>query len=111
VCRGEPAQAFLAVAGEADADHPAVAFVAPAPDEARGFGAVDELHGAVVAEQQIARQITDRRRLLAGMALDGEQQLMLRGRETCLASPLLAPVEEFPQAGAEGQQVLVVRGG
>jgi hypothetical protein len=106
---GEPGQAFLPAGGEADADYPGVALVGLAPDQARGLGAVGELDCAVVAQQEVVRYVADGRRLAARVALDRQQQLMLRRGEACLARPRFAPAEEFPQGAPEREQVLVIQ--
>jgi hypothetical protein len=48
-------------------------------DETLRFGAVDEADGAVVAQQQVAGDVPDRRVRGAWMPLDREQQLVLGG--------------------------------
>ncbi len=62
--------------------------------EARRDSAVDELHGAVVAQQQMVGHVADGRR--RSVAAHGEQQLMLRARQPHGLRLLLAPVEEAP---------------
>src|SRR5262245_41634777 len=72
----ERRQAAAAPRREAEPDDAPIVRVDLALDEPGAFGPVDELDGAVVAEQQMFRDVTDRR--IARMAADGEQQLVLR---------------------------------
>jgi hypothetical protein len=79
---GELAEAFLTAGGKADPYQPAVSLVGTALHEGRGLGPVDELDRAVMAYQEVARQVADGRRLAARVALDRQQQLMLRWRRS-----------------------------
>ena len=87
---------------------PAVVGVVDAADQARFLGAVDELHRAVVAQQQRVRKITHSRAAIAEVAAHGEQQLVLRGRDPGPDGLRLAPVQELAQRGPEFQEALVV---
>ena len=64
-------------------------------DEAGFDRAVDEPDRAVVTEQQRFGNVADRRSLGIRMAADGEQELVLRGRDTDSFRLLLAPPEKL----------------
>ena len=49
-----------------------------APHEPGGHGAVDELHGTVVAQEQVFGDVADRGTARIGMAPDRQKQLVLR---------------------------------
>ncbi len=108
---GQPVQPAGAVRGEPDPGDPAVAVVAPPLDQPGRFGPVDQLDRAVRPEQQVFGQVADGGRVGAGMALDGQQQLVLRRGEADLPGPRLRPAQEAAQPGAEGEQVLVILAG
>jgi hypothetical protein len=57
-------------------------------------------------QQQIARDLADRRATGGETAAHGKQQLMLRRRDARRPRPLLAPTQETPQAGSEREQLL-----
>jgi H+/Cl- antiporter ClcA len=61
----------------------------------------------VVSHQQVIGHIGDGG-CAAGVAADGEKQLVLGGSEPSLEGPLLAPAEKAPQAVPEREQTLVV---
>lgn len=106
--RGQLAENALALSGQPRADDAGIAAVGDAPHKVGCLGPVDQLHGAVMALQQIARQLADGGRLRAGMALDCHQQLVLdvgKAGRTCL---VLTPPLEPAQAG-DGVRVLVDR--
>ncbi len=49
-----------------------------APHEPGGHGAVDELNGTVVAEEQVVGDFADRGTARIAMATDRQEQLVLR---------------------------------
>jgi hypothetical protein len=83
-------------------DDPLVVVVGHPRDQAGGDGSIDEPDDAVVAEQQVIGDLTDRRG--TAVAADGEQKLMLGGREPDIVGLLLAPVQEPPQPVPEREQ-------
>ena len=93
---------------EPQAHDPPVVGVVDAADKARFLGAVDELHGAVVAQQQRVGEITDGRPAIAAVAAHREKQLVLRRGDPRRDGLRLAPVQELAQRGAELQQALIV---
>lgn len=105
---GQAVQAFLAIGGEPDAGKAPVVVVAPSLHQLGRLGAVNQLDGAVMTQQQIAGEIPDGRALRSWVALDRQQQLVLGRCQADLARLGLAPVQEPAQAGPECQQVLVV---
>jgi hypothetical protein len=111
VRRGQLGQDALALGGEANPDEPRISRVRDPADQACAFCSVDELYRAVVSQQQVAGQVTNRRRQPAWMALDRDQQLVLHVGEPGGLGLVLTPALEAAQAGAERQQVLEVIGG
>jgi hypothetical protein len=108
VSRSQVVEDSLAPAGQPDPDEPAVAGVGGSLHQASRLRAIDQLDRAVMPQQQVAREVSDRRRLGAGMALDRDQELMLDMSQPGLASLILAPPLEPAQAAAERQQVLEI---
>lgn len=94
--------------GELNADHSGVGGIGPAPHETGRLGPIHEFHHAVVAEQQVAREIADGRRDPAGMTLDSDKQLVLDVGQAYSASLVLAPSLKAAQADAKGEEVLEV---
>lgn len=105
---GQAVQAFLAIGCEPDAGETPVVVITPSLYQLCRLGAVHQLDGAVMTQQQIAGEIPDGRALRCWMALDRQQQLVLGRCQAYLTRLSLAPVQEPAQAGPEGQQVLVV---
>src|SRR4051794_3041356 len=85
-----------------------VVIVTVALDETAGLRAVDELDGAVMPEQQVRRQLADRRAAVVVVTLDREQQLVLRMGQTDGSRLGLAPAVEASQRRAERQQRRIV---
>ena len=108
---GELVQPLLAAGGEPDAGEPTVAVVVLPFHQPGRLGPVDELGSAVRAEHQVAGQVTDGGAVRPGVALDGEQQLMLGRSKPGRPGLRLGPVQETAQPGPEGEQVLVVLAG
>jgi hypothetical protein len=90
------------------ANDPVVVTVLAAVDEPCGFGSVDEADCAVMAEQQMLGDVTDRGTSRIGMAAHREKQLVLHGGEPDGVGLLLTPVQEPSQPGAELEQTAVV---
>jgi len=103
---GEGGQQRLAVGGEPHPDHAVVVGIGGALHEIRLLCAIDQLDSAVVAEQEVAGDVADRR--VAPMPPDGQQQLVLRRRQALVPGLLLAPVEEAPELVAQVEELLVV---
>jgi hypothetical protein len=100
---GQLLQDLLAVCRQADPDHPAVLPVRGPLHQARGLGAVHQLHRAVRAQQQVAGQIADRRRQATRVPLDRHQQLVLDVRQPGGLGLVLAPALKAPQGDPELQ--------
>jgi nucleotide-binding universal stress UspA family protein len=92
--------------GEVEADDALVVAVRDALDQTGGDGPVDELDGAVVSQQQVAGDVTDRR--WRAVTPDGEEQLVLRAGEPDRVGPLLAPALERAQPVPEREEASVV---
>jgi hypothetical protein len=99
---GQPGQALSAVGGEADPDEAAGVVIAPSLHQPGRLGAVDQLDGAVMTEQQVAGQVADGRAAPSAVAFDCQQQLMLGRSQADVARLSLGPVLEAAQASAEG---------
>jgi hypothetical protein len=75
----EPAQPGI---GEFQPHHAVIIAVADAADQSRGFGAFDQAAGAVVSQQEVLSHLANGRPAAVGVPADGQQQLMLHGRES-----------------------------
>jgi hypothetical protein len=84
----------LTFGGQSQPNGPQVLFVAGAGHKSRFIGPVDETDHAVMAEQQIVRDFADSRAPRFWVASNGEEQLMLGGREASRPGLLLAPALE-----------------
>jgi hypothetical protein len=108
VHRRQEGETLLALACQPEADHTVITRVADAFDEACSGTAVDELDGAVVAQQQMLGDVTDRRtvgRAESGvMTTHGEEQLVLGGGEAHPPRLGLAPAEESAQTVTEVEE-------
>ena len=104
----EPFEHTATPGREVEAHDPAVVAVGLAADEASAFGSVHQLDGGVVADEEVLGDVPDRRRLRAGVAADGQEELVLLAGEAGLLGLLLAPAEELAQRRAEGEQVAVL---
>jgi hypothetical protein len=104
----EPVEKATAGGREGEADHAAVVRVDEALHEAGDLGPIDQLDGAVVAQEEVVGDVADGGRVGPGMAADGEQQLVLLGGEPDGGRLLTTPVQELAQCRAEGEQPLVI---
>lgn len=82
--------------------------VTVAAQQERCLGSLRELHSTVVTDVQLAGSVADRRRLVAGVPSDDEQQLVKRRRQTGPVRGLLAPAHEVAKLASEEKQALVV---
>jgi hypothetical protein len=105
---GQALEHARAARSEAEADDTAVVGIVRAPHQPCLLRTVDELHRAVMAQQQRVRDVADRGSPIAMVAADGEEQLVLRRRDAGGDSLRLAPVQELAQRGPELEQTLVV---
>jgi hypothetical protein len=87
-------------------DDALVLLVIHALDKSCRDGSIDQFDDAVVAQQQVICDVSDRRR--GTVASDGEQELVLRTGEPDGSRLLLAPVLEPTQAVPERQQTAEV---
>jgi len=101
VSRGQLLQYALAFGGQADPYHAAVVTVWCPFYQARGLGAVDELHGAVRPQEQVAGEITNGGRRVSRVSLDRHQQLVLNMGEARGLRLVFAPALEAPQGDTE----------
>ena len=103
---GERGQAGGTGCREADVHDTVIAGVRLPADETRSLGAVDELDGGVVPREEVAGQVPDGG--VAGMAADGQEQLVLGRGEAGGPGLLLAPVQEPAQPVAEAEELRVL---
>ena len=96
-----------AAGGELQPDDAVIVAILTAPDEPRVRGAVDELHCAVVAEEEVVGDVADRGTARITMAPDRQQQLVLCRRDALGLRSLFAPTQEPAETGAELEQALV----
>ena len=68
-----------------------------ARDQSSLLGAIDQSDRTVVTQDEVAGDIADGRSARVAVTADGEQQLVLGGREACGLGVLLAPAQEPPQ--------------
>lgn len=117
--RGELAQPFkvgpgqlphgpVAFRGQADPGNPPVVRVGRPFHQSRGLSAVNELDRALRPQHEVLSEIADRGRLPVPLALDRDEQLMLRGRQARRLRLVFAPPVEAAQGNAEFQQLLKV---
>ncbi len=108
---GELAEAAPAPLGEGDAHHAVVLGILAPPDEVGGFGPVDELDDTVVAQEKLGGEVAHGR--VAGLRAPAHRQeeLVLGGGDAGLGGAFLGPAEIPAQAGAEGEQALIVHVG
>ena len=91
----------VALAGQGHSHYPGVPRVRATAHQAGQFGPVDQLHCAVMAQQEVTSEVTDRRWLSARMAFDGHQQLVLDMGKPSGPGLALAPMLKTSQADAE----------
>ncbi len=77
-------------------------------DQAGGNGPVDQAHGAVMTEEQVVGHVADRGRIGTAMTADGQEQLMLGGRQARFGRPVLAPSQEVTEPIAKIEESLVL---
>lgn len=87
-------QTVLAPGGELEAHHPVIGVVGNSPDEPGTFSSVDELDGAVVAEEKMPGYFADG--WSAAVPAHRQEQLVLGGTETGLFRLPVAPPHEPP---------------
>jgi hypothetical protein len=80
---------------EAEADDSSVVGIVRTPYQPRLLGAVDELHRAVMSQQQRICHVADRRPAIAAVPADSKEQLVLRRGDPRGDRLRLAPVQEL----------------
>src|SRR4051794_5700477 len=104
----ERCQHRLAGLGDLEALASPVVRIGAGLHELRGRGALHQLDRRVVLELQDVGHVTDGRPLVAGPALDRQEQLVLRGGEPGCTRRVLGEPLEDAQRMAEASQRLVV---
>jgi len=104
----EFAEDSFSFGGECEQNFAAVLLSARTVDEATGFEAVDQFHGAVVADLHTVGQFADAGADALGHALDGEHELVLSAFKAGVLYDLLAEVEEAANLVTEFRECLVV---
>lgn len=99
-------QALAPEVGESDVDDPVVGRVEGALDEPGPFGPVDQLDRRVVAQEEVAGDVAHRG--IAVVAPDGEEQLVLCGRDPSRLGLPFAPAQEVPEPVAEAEELGVL---
>jgi hypothetical protein len=77
-------------------------------DQSGDHGPIDQAHGAVVAKQEMVGHLAHRRILPAGVAPDGQEELVLGGGEAHGGGLFLAPSKEPTEAGSKLQETAVL---
>lgn len=90
------------IGGEVEAHDAVVVGVGYTLEQPRRLGTVDELDGAVVAQQEVLGDVTDRGWF--AVASHGQEQLVLGPREPDRARLIIAPVQEAAETVAEREQ-------
>lgn len=103
---GEQFDAAGALGGQLQPNDTLIGIVVDPLDQSAVDGPVHQLDDAVVAEQEVVSSVADGWR--PAVPSDGEQQLVLRGRETGRLGPVLAPSLEAAQTVAEVEEAAVV---
>src|SRR5579871_941504 len=104
---GEPPEHGVAVRRRPHAHQPTVGGVGHAAHETGGDGAVDQLDDAVVAEQEVLREVADGRPATVIVPAHGQEELVLGARKAGGGGLLLTPSLEAPQPGPELQEPCV----
>lgn len=105
---GDLTEAAGASVRESDAHDAVVVAVRAATHQAGGFGPIDQLDDTVMTQDQLGREITHGRITRLGTAPHGEEELVLGRGDSGVGGTLLGPVEIAAEAGAEGEETLVV---
>src|SRR5215469_11744903 len=71
---------------------------------------VEQTHGAVMADQQVSCQTTNRWAVAASQGFDGQQHLVLVGLQSLGAGGVFAEVEESPNLEAEIAEGSIITG-
>lgn len=100
---GQGVEPFLAERGERQADEAVVVGVATALEEPEILRPVDEPHGGVMPDEQVAGHVGDRRAERMAVAANGQQQLVLGRGHPELGRLLLAEPAESAQGDPELQ--------
>jgi hypothetical protein len=106
---GQRLQALLPRLGQAP-NRPGAVPVRMALDQTGGLRPVDQLHRAMVAQEQIPGGFADCRPLRIGVPADSQQQLMLCRREPGPCGLFGAPAEKPAQPSPKAQETLVLCG-
>src|SRR4029079_5796789 len=91
----------VAVGRDLNTHQPVVQRVRAGPNEPGLLGAVDELARAVMPEEELLRDLADRRGNIAAQALHHDQQLVLRRCDALRLGSIVAPSEEPTRRGPE----------
>lgn len=102
----ERLQMTLPLVGEADPHDPLVPVAVLASDKPCLDGPVDELHRAVMPQEQVTGDLTEAWRV--ALPPYRQEELVLGRRHACLPGPILAPPQEAAQAVAELQEPGVI---
>ncbi len=94
--------------GQRQADDARVRPIGVAAHEPGGGGAIDQAHRGVMLNDEVCGDVADRRAARVGVALDREQELVLRGGDPGGPRLALAPSQEAPQARPQPQQELEI---
>jgi hypothetical protein len=106
---GKVFECFFAISRQRKVNSPPIAGVCFAPDEIVRGKAVSQSDRALVPDLQSFRQLADGHSIPGGKSLDGQQSLVLLGRETHGMRLLLAETQELSQTVTQRRQRFIVR--
>ncbi len=106
---GELFQRVGALVRESQPDHASILGILDPLDQAQRTYPLRELDRAVVLQQQIPGNVTDRRSAGIIVAADGQQKLVMSRRQPDDLGLLLAPVQVLAQTRPQPQETLVIR--
>jgi hypothetical protein len=94
--RGQPLEPASSELGQGQPHDPLVVSIRRTVHEPRLLGTIDETDGAVVPKLKMLGHVADRGLPVASVAPDGEQQLVLRRRQTGGRGLVLTPAQKPP---------------
>jgi len=108
VCLRKRPQSLFALSRQLHQDAPAVVVIRDSSEQAEPGHAVDQLDRGMMPDQQDIREVADGNGLHAGEALDGEQRLVLLGRQPGLLGSRFAERQKLSEPKAKLSKSFVI---